>query len=81
MHTTKKLEEWIDMYGQKLFDRAFYLLSNREDAEDAVQEVYVAAYSAMDGFQEKVLRLHGLWAFYTIKLQTSTERSIKEIHR
>lgn len=41
------------MYGQKLFDRAFYLLSNREDAEDAVQEVYVAAYSAMDGFQEK----------------------------
>ncbi|OPC06522.1 RNA polymerase subunit sigma [Elizabethkingia ursingii] len=53
MHTTKKLEEWIDMYGQKLFDRAFYLLSNREDAEDVVQEVYVAAYSAMDGFQEK----------------------------
>ncbi|AIL44645.1 RNA polymerase subunit sigma [Elizabethkingia anophelis] len=53
MHATKQLEEWIDLYGQKLFDRAFYLLSSREDAEDIVQEVYVAAYSAMDNFQEK----------------------------
>ena len=80
MHTTKtgRMDRYV---WSEAFDRAFYLLSNREDAEDAVQEVYVAAYSAMDGFQEKVLRLHGLWAFYTIKLQTSTERSIKEIHR
>ena len=53
MHTTKQLEEWIDLYGQKLFDRAYYLLSNREDAEDLVQDVYVAAYSAVEQFQEK----------------------------
>ena len=53
MHNTKQIEEWIDLYGQKLFDRAFYLLSNREDAEDIVQDVYVAAYSAIDKFQGK----------------------------
>ena len=37
----------------KTFDRAYYLLSNREDAEDLVQDVYVAAYSAKEQFQEK----------------------------
>ena len=53
MKNTKQLEKWIDAYGQKLFDRAYYLLSNREDAEDIVQDVYVAAYSAIEQFQEK----------------------------
>ena len=53
MDNTKELEKWIDQYGQKLFDRALYLLSSQEDAKDLVQEVYIAAFSAMSNFQEK----------------------------
>lgn len=53
MDNTKELEKWIDQYGQKLFDRALYLLSSQEDAKDLVQEVYIAAFSAMPHFQEK----------------------------
>ncbi|GEM_PF-4148392 len=44
MQTLSELEQWIDEYGQKLFDRAFYLLSVPEDAEDIVQDVFVAAF-------------------------------------
>lgn len=81
MHATKQLEEWIDLYGQKLFDRAFYLLSSREDVEDIVQEVYVAAYSAMDNFQEKSSPLTWLMGILQHKVTDLYRKSIKEIHR
>lgn len=48
-----KLEEWIDDYSQNLLDRACYLLSDKEDAKDVVQEVFLSAYKSKDSFQGK----------------------------
>jgi len=48
-----ELERWIDDYSQKLLDRAYYLLSDKEDAKDVVQEVFLSAYKSRDSFQGK----------------------------
>ena len=37
--------EWIDRYSEPLLNRAFYLLSDREEAKDLVQEVFLDAYT------------------------------------
>ncbi len=48
-----ELEKWIDDYSKALLDRAYYLLSNKEDAKDVVQEVFLAAYKNRHSFQDK----------------------------
>lgn len=48
-----ELEKWIDDYSQNLLDRACYLLSDKEDAKDVVQEVFLSAYKSKDSFQGK----------------------------
>ena len=48
-----ELEKWIDDYSEKLLDRACYLLSDKEDAKDVVQEVFLSAYKSKDSFQGK----------------------------
>ncbi len=47
----KDFQNWIDTYSSALLNRAFYLLSNREDAEDIVQDVFVAAFDSYDSFK------------------------------
>ena len=46
--TDTLFEELIESHSHKLLNRAFYLLSNKEDAEDVVQEVFIVAYSRRD---------------------------------
>lgn len=48
-----ELEKWIDGYSEKLLDRARYLLSDKEDAKDVVQEVFLSAYKSRESFQGK----------------------------
>lgn len=48
-----ELEKWIDDYSKNLLDRACYLLSDKEDAKDVVQEVFLSAYKNKDSFQGK----------------------------
>lgn len=48
-----ELEKWIDGYSEKLLDRACYLLSDKEDAKDVVQEVFLSAYKSRESFQGK----------------------------
>jgi len=43
--------ELIESHSKQLLNRAFYLLSNKEDAEDVVQEVFIVAYSRKDTFR------------------------------
>lgn len=42
---TSSFESLIEHYSKKLLNRAYYLLSNKEDAEDIVQEVFMVAYN------------------------------------
>lgn len=48
-----ELEKWIDDYSKTLLDRAYYLLSDKEDAKDVVQEVFLSAYKSRESFQGK----------------------------
>lgn len=48
-----ELESWIDDYSQVLLERAYYMLSDKEDAKDVVQEVFFSAYKSRDSFQGK----------------------------
>ena len=45
-------EEIVQRYDRKLFRIAQYLMHNREDAEDAVQEAFVKAFQHLDQFRE-----------------------------
>lgn len=47
------LEKWIDDYYKKLLDKAYYLLSDKEDAKDVVQEVFLSAYKSQSSFEGK----------------------------
>ncbi len=46
MHQSTKIEfeQLIDDYSSVLLNKAYYLLSNKEDAEDIVQDVFYSAY-------------------------------------
>lgn len=46
-------EELIKRYDRKLFRMAQYLMHNREDAEDAVQEAFLKAFLHLDQFREE----------------------------
>lgn len=50
--TDALFENLIESHSKRLLNRAYYLLSNKEDAEDAVQDVFLAAYAQRDSFPE-----------------------------
>ncbi len=46
-------EKLIEEYSPFLLNRAYYLLSNKEDAEDLVQEVFYSAYISYHNYNGK----------------------------
>ena len=52
-YTTADIEELYDRYADMLFRIAYAELLKREDAEDAVQEVYIKAYKALPEFRHE----------------------------
>ncbi len=49
----EKIEQLIDQYSSELLNRAIYLISDKEEAKDIVQDVFLAAYSGYQSFQGK----------------------------
>ena len=47
------LEEWVEKYSQNLLNTAYFLLSNKEDAEDIVQDVFLTVFLQIENFKEK----------------------------
>jgi len=76
-----EFEKWVDLYTNELYKRAFYLFSNKEDAEDLVQEVFVAAYAQLPKFRNESSPLTWLNSilrnkaaeFYRKKYETETK--------
>ncbi len=50
-HTLPRPETWLDRYGEDLFAYAAARLPGREQAEDMVQETFLAALKGLDGFR------------------------------
>ena len=44
-------EKLVDRYGKSLYPASFQILRNSQDAEDAVQETFLKAFQAIDGFR------------------------------
>lgn len=80
----KEFENWIDQYTRPLLDRAFYLLSDKIEAEDMVQEVFMMAYTKRATFKGKSRPLTWLQSilknkvadFYRQKYKTPTDVSL-----
>lgn len=53
LDANEALKNWIQLYSESLIQRAVYLLSDKEEALDLVQDVFLAAYSSYQDFQEK----------------------------
>lgn len=45
------LESWVDKYSLALMNRAFFLISDRQDAEDIVQDVFLVAFESYDSYK------------------------------
>lgn len=67
------LKSWIDQYSGPLLKKALYMLSSKEDAQDVVQDVFIAAFSNYDSFEGKSKPL--TW------LMTILQRKIADFYR
>ncbi len=47
----EQIDQWIELYAQKLYNRASYLLNNPSDAQDIVQDVFLIAHEKRTTFQ------------------------------
>jgi len=53
MTKSETIKTWIEEYSGPLLRRAVYLLSDKVEAEDIVQEVFISAFSSYDSFEGK----------------------------
>ena len=44
-------QKWVDLYGDQLYGYAYVRVQDRMVAEDLVQETFLAALAASDGFE------------------------------
>lgn len=49
----KRLEKWVEDYGDDLFQWAFYKTSDKEKSNDLLQDTFLKAFQKIDDFQEK----------------------------
>jgi RNA polymerase sigma-70 factor (ECF subfamily) len=81
MTKNETLKSWIEQYSEPLLRRAVYLLSDKTEAEDIVQEVFIAAFSSYESFEGKSKPLTWLYTilnykvsdFYRKKYKSETE--------
>ncbi|PWD99512.1 RNA polymerase sigma factor [Marinilabilia rubra] len=50
---TEAFSTLVDRYRQKVFQSAMGFLHNPDDAEDLTQEIFVKAWNALDGFDQR----------------------------
>ncbi|MDO5105907.1 RNA polymerase sigma factor [Capnocytophaga sp.] len=80
----KEFQRWIESYSDALLQRAGYMLSDKEAAQDVVQEVFLAAYTRLHTFKEESSPLTWLQSilrnkiadFYRVKYKQPAEISV-----
>lgn len=58
-------DQWVEEYSGALLKRALYLLSDRQDAEDLVQDVFIAAFDSYPKFKGNSAPL--TWLMHILK--------------
>ena len=51
MEKEEHLKQWIELYSSELLNRTIYLTSDKEEAKDIVQDVFLAAYSGYQSYK------------------------------
>ncbi len=72
-------ESWIDQYFGLLLKKALYMLSNKEDAQDIVQDVFTAAFSNYESFEGKSQPLTWLMTILRTKIADFYSKKYKLI--
>lgn len=67
-------EELVRRYQRRVYALVYNMTSNREDAEDMVQDVFVKAYRSLNGFK-------GDSSFYTWIYRIAVNRTINHLKR
>ena len=49
----RDVAQWVDKYGDELYGYALARLRDRNRAEDAVQETFLAALTGIEGFSRR----------------------------
>ncbi|MEN5231354.1 RNA polymerase sigma factor [Sphingobacterium faecium] len=62
-------DQWVEDYSEALMKRALYLLSDRLDAEDLVQDVFIAAFDSYPTFKGNSTPL--TWLMHILKNKTA----------
>lgn len=76
-----KIAHWVDRYAQKLYNRAFYLLSDHSDAEDIVQDVFLAALEKSENFKGDSSPLTWLMSILHHKVADNYRRKYKSVSK
>lgn len=77
MTKNEVLKSWVEQYSGPLLKRAAYVLSDKTEAEDIVQEVFIAAFSSYDSFEGKSQPLTWLMAILNRKAADFYRRKYK----
>lgn len=78
--SSSEVAEWVDMYAESLLSHACYLVTDRADAEDLVQEVFLTALSQYDSFEYKSSVLTWLRGILHHKVADFYKRKTKVQH-
>lgn len=73
----RNISEWVSLYSDDLYRWAFHKTSDKETAEDLVQETYLAAFKAFDKFQGKSLPKTWLFSIMNNKIMDYHRKRFK----
>lgn len=71
-------ELWVDTYGDGLFSYALYRVEDKPLAEELVQETFVAAFAARDGFSGKSSEKTWVYSILKRKIYDHLRKKYKE---
>ncbi|WP_143884167.1 sigma-70 family RNA polymerase sigma factor [Chryseobacterium binzhouense] len=77
MTKNETFRNWIDQYSAPLLKRAVFLLSDKTEAEDIVQDVFVAAFHSYESFEGKSKPLTWLMAILQRKVSDFYRKKYK----
>lgn len=72
-------DQLVERYQSKIYGLVYNMTSNREDAEDLVQEVFVKAYRALPRFKGNLPSIRGSTALRSIRPLTTVKSAIASV--
>lgn len=73
-HDTRAYDQLVERYKERLYATVYHMTSNREDANDLVQETFIKAYKSLRSFK-------GQSSFYTWVYRIAVNRTINYLKR